>query len=302
MRFEENVKIYEKNDKIDDIPYGSRVELKLGDRNYITGIYQGLCGGFAVDISGYIYSLSQIQEIKVNIAKEENLKLGDIVEIVNIEGLNRVLYSNYPKGFSKKLIGLQGKITMIDKVTDKNIIYYLVDFSVGNSKIHDMRYFVDSRAIFLEGNLKLIKEDENIKMNDDWKTWKVGNIVQVLNINDMIFSDKIRQYIGREGRIISIEYIPSILKTIMLIKIGETEYQSFYPYNLKLVKKENDIKVDKSRFFNPSDIKQLNYKDLDGKTLRMTVVDNEECLMVAGVDKETNTIYMLHSEVKQVRL
>jgi hypothetical protein len=53
-----------------------------------------------------------------------------------------------------------------------------------------------------------------------------------------------------------------------------------------------------SKFFNPSDIKPLNYKDLDGKTLKMTIVDNDECLLVAGINKETNTIYMLHSEVK----
>jgi hypothetical protein len=151
-------------------------------------------------------------------SNNKELELGDIVEITNIDGLNRVLYSDYPKGFSKKLIGLQGKITMIEDVTDNNIIYYLVDFSVGNPRIHDIRYFIHSRAIFLKDNLKLIK-------------------------------------------------------------------------------KEND-KVDDSRFFNPKDIKPLNYKELDGKTLKMAVIDNDECLLVAGVNKENNTIYMLHSEVK----
>lgn len=61
---------------------------------------------------------------------------------------------------------------------------------------------------------------------------------------------------------------------------------------------EEDVKTDNLRLFNPSDIKPLNYKDLDGKTLKMTVVDNDECLLVAGIDKENNKIYMLHSEVK----
>lgn len=86
---------------------------------------------------------------KFVVKNDEEFKLGDLVEIVNIEGLNRVLYSNYPKGFSKNLIGLQGKITMIDKVTDNNIIYYLVDFPA------------ESRAIFLEENLKLINKGDD---------------------------------------------------------------------------------------------------------------------------------------------
>lgn len=149
---------------------------------------------------------------------DKTLKLGDIVEVVNIDGLNRVLYDGYPKGFNKKLIGLQGMITMIDDTTHKNITYYIVDLPIKNPRIHDMRYVIDGRTIFLKDNLKLVKEGEN--------------------------------------------------------------------------------KVDDSRFFNPSNIKALNYKDLDGKTLKMTVVDNDECLLVAGVDKETKIIYMLHSEVK----
>ena len=53
------------------------------------------------------------------------------------------------------------------------------------------------------------------------------------------------------------------------------------------------------RLFDLSHIKPFNYKDLNGKTLKMTVFDNEECLLVAGIDKETNTIYMLHSEIKR---
>ena len=46
MRFEENIKVYEKYDKIDDIAYGTVVELKIGDRSYVTGVYQGLYNGF----------------------------------------------------------------------------------------------------------------------------------------------------------------------------------------------------------------------------------------------------------------
>jgi hypothetical protein len=62
--------------------------------------------------------------------------------------------------------------------------------------------------------------------------------------------------------------------------------------------REDNTNKNNTRFFNSSDIKPLNFKDLDGKILKMTVVDNEECLLVAGIDKESNTIYMLHSEVK----
>jgi hypothetical protein len=166
MRFEENVKIYEKYDKIDDIPYGSQVELKVGDRNYIIGTYQGLCGGFAIDISGHTYSLSQIQEIKVNTVKEEKFKLGDIVEVTNIDGLNRVLYNDFPKG-GKELIGLQGKITIIDKITCKNITYYLVDLpNAKYYKIKKQNCIEDgSHVVFLEENLKLVKEEESVEMN-----------------------------------------------------------------------------------------------------------------------------------------
>jgi small nuclear ribonucleoprotein (snRNP)-like protein len=65
-----------------------------------------------------------------------------------------------------------------------------------------------------------------------------------------------------------------------------------HEYYLRMTQKDN------SRFFDFTKAKVLNYKDLDGKTLKMTVVDNDECLLVAGIDKENNTIYMLHSEVK----
>ena len=56
--------------------------------------------------------------------------------------------------------------------------------------------------------------------------------------------------------------------------------------------------MDNTRFFDSSNLKTLNYKALDGKTLKMTIVENDECLLVAGIDKETNTMYMLHSEIK----
>lgn len=68
--------------------------------------------------------------------------------------------------------------------------------------------------------------------------------------------------------------------------------------DIDLYDKEEVNNINKSRVFNPSDIEPLNYKDLDGKTLKINVVDNDEWLLVAGIDKETNTIYMLHSEVK----
>lgn len=161
---------------------------------------------------------NNIDDIDLYIEEENKFKLGDIVKVTNIDGLNRVLYDEYPKGFDKKLIGLQGMITMIDNVTTRGITYYVVDLPIKNPRIHDMNYITDGRTVFLKENLKLVKKDEN--------------------------------------------------------------------------------KVDDSRFFDFSNIKPLNYKDLDGKTLKMTVIDNDECLLVAGIDKESNTIYMLHSKVK----
>jgi hypothetical protein len=68
--------------------------------------------------------------------------------------------------------------------------------------------------------------------------------------------------------------------------------------NIELYNKKEINNISDSRFFNPKDIKPLNYKDLNGKTLKMTVVDNDECLLVAGIDKENNKIYMLHSKVR----
>ena len=161
---------------------------------------------------------NNIDDIDLYIEEENKFKLGDIVEVTNIDSLNRVLYDEYPKGFDKKLIGLQGMITMIDNVTTRGITYYVVDLPIKNPRIHDMNYITDGRTVFLKENLKLVKKDEN--------------------------------------------------------------------------------KVDDSRFFDFSNIKPLNYKDLDGKTLKMTVIDNDECLLVAGIDKENNKIYMLHSKVK----
>lgn len=168
MRFEENVKIYEKYDKIDDIPYGSQVELKLGDRNYITGKYQGLCGGFAIDISGHTYSLSQMQEIKVNTTKEEKFELGDIIEVINVDGLNRV--TDCKKG-TKNLIGLQGKIIMIDKVSCSSIAYYLVDLPQIQNHYECI---VSGGSIFLADNLKLVKKENDRKMKDIYSNKDVG--------------------------------------------------------------------------------------------------------------------------------
>ena len=165
-----------------------------------------------------IIEKSIIKELRLYVEEDNEFKLGDIVEVTNIDGLNRVLYDEYPKGFNKKLIGLQGMITMIDTVTTSGITYYVVDLPIKNPRIYDMRYITDGRTVFLKDNLKIVKKDDN--------------------------------------------------------------------------------KVDDSRFFNPKDIKPLNYKDLDGKTLKMAVIDNDECLLVAGVDKENNKIYILHSEVK----
>lgn len=147
------------------------------------------------------------------------IKLDDMVEITNVDGLKEFLYNRFPNN-GEELIGLQGKITMIDKITCKDVTYY----SVSLPESIQYRYI----------NLNCIEDKETV---------------------------------------------------------------TFLEKNLRLVK-EGENKVNDSRFFNPSNIKALDYKDLDGKTLKMTVVDNDECLMVAGIDKENNTIYMLHSEVK----
>jgi small nuclear ribonucleoprotein (snRNP)-like protein len=138
--------------------------------------------------------INNIDDIDLYIEQENDFKLDDIVEVINIDGLNTVLYDEYPKGFNKNLIGMQGKITMIDNVTTRGITYYLVDLPVNNNRIQGMRYLTDGRTVFLGDNLKLVK---------------------------------------RGGK-----------------------------------------NMDNSRFFDFSNVKPLNYKDLDGKTLKMTLVDN----------------------------
>lgn len=102
--------------------------------------------------------------------------------------------------------------------------------------------------------------------------------------------------IQNDRNCIAIDY-PKELKGTYLARDGIESIRIVGSFSDLITKKEND-RVDDSRFFNPSNIKTLNYKDLDGKTLKMTVVNNDECLLVAGIDKNTNTIYILHSEVK----
>jgi hypothetical protein len=148
---------------LEDIRYGTEMKLKLGQNSYITGVFQGVVNSRAINISGHMYSLNTIKEIET---KDKNkLDLGDIVEVTNIYGLNRVLYDEYPKGFNKNLIGLQGMITMIDDVTTKGITYYVVDLPIENPRIHDMRYLTDGRTVFLKENLKLIKKENKSIVN-----------------------------------------------------------------------------------------------------------------------------------------
>lgn len=219
--------IYNENDLpncIDEIQIGSEINCILEDQTRMYGkllkndLYNITMQQYGNKLYHQIIEKSIIKELRLYVEEDNEFKLGDIVEVTNIDGLNRVLYDEYPKGFNKKLIGLQGMITMIDTVTTSGITYYVVDLPIKNPRIYDMRYITDGRTVFLKDNLKIVKKDDN--------------------------------------------------------------------------------KVDDSRFFNPKDIKPLNYKDLDGKTLKMAVIDNDECLLVAGVDKENNKIYILHSEVK----
>jgi predicted Zn-ribbon and HTH transcriptional regulator len=219
--------------------------------------------------------------------KEDDIELGDIVEVVNVNGLNRIIYGDYFKGNSN-LIGFQGKVIMIDNTTCKNCTYYFVDLPVGKLKISNEGYIVDGRTIFLEENLKLIKKGDNDAMLrkkqllNELEQIKCGTIVKFIFDNGLNIIGEVYGYDGDS-----------------FIELLDEKY------NIRLIRKNKiveykilDKKVDNTSFFNLSNIKSLDYKDLDGKTLKMTVVDNDECLLVAGIDKETNTIYMLHSEVK----
>lgn len=46
------------------------------------------------------------------------------------------------------------------------------------------------------------------------------------------------------------------------------------------------------------DIKSYDYKDLDGKTLSISVVDNDEITIIAGKDISDNKVYILNYEEK----
>lgn len=48
-----------------------------------------------------------------------------------------------------------------------------------------------------------------------------------------------------------------------------------------------------NRVFNPSDIKHLDYSELDGKVLKMIIVNNVDGLLVAGQDVENKIVYIL---------
>jgi len=87
------------------------------------------------------------------------LKLGDKVEIININNLN---------GDYKGTIGQQGKIIMIDNVTNINKTYYTVNIPNTNKyvKIDEDKYIMDNRMVFLEENLKLVKKENDVKMNN----------------------------------------------------------------------------------------------------------------------------------------
>lgn len=47
------------------------------------------------------------------------------------------------------------------------------------------------------------------------------------------------------------------------------------------------------------DIKSYEYKDLHGKTLEISIVDNEEITIIAGKDIEDDKVYILNYEVKE---
>jgi len=51
--------------------------------------------------------------------------------------------------------------------------------------------------------------------------------------------------------------------------------------------------------FKKDEIQTFNYSDLNEKILVIKVVDNEEVLVVSGVDVNTGKIYILLSELKQ---
>lgn len=136
--------------------------------------------------------------------------------------------------------------------------------------------------------------------NEDILTYKTNeiplNTTVIIKTKCDVFKGKLIQ---NDKNCIAIDY-PKELKGTYLARdsIESIRIVGSFSDLINLITKKENYRVDNSRFFDSSNIKPLNYKDLDGKTLKMAVVDNKECLLVAGVDKETNTIYILHSEVK----
>jgi hypothetical protein len=51
--------------------------------------------------------------------------------------------------------------------------------------------------------------------------------------------------------------------------------------------------------FSSSRLNYLNYKDLDGKLLKIKIVDDDGCLMIGGVDVHTKDIYILNTILKE---
>lgn len=49
-----------------------------------------------------------------------------------------------------------------------------------------------------------------------------------------------------------------------------------------------------NRVFNPSDIKHLDYSELDGKVLKMIVINNVDGLLIAGQDVKEKKVYILN--------
>lgn len=54
--------------------------------------------------------------------------------------------------------------------------------------------------------------------------------------------------------------------------------------------------------FKKDEIPTFKYKDLDGKTLLMKIIDNEDGLMVGGTDVDTGITYVLFSQVNNSEL
>ena len=48
-----------------------------------------------------------------------------------------------------------------------------------------------------------------------------------------------------------------------------------------------------------NDIKPYDYSELNGKTLQISVVDDEELFVMSGKDVESDKIYILQYEVKK---